>query len=200
MITLPSSTPVSGIAGFFAGGCAAYLLSGIILTCCIRWAIFIKAGEPGWKALIPFNSSYLYYDIVWKGQLYLIILVGTLLSTTVGCLISLIDPVSGFAVALIPGLAFSAMSMITGLILPFRYAQAFGKSDGFAIGLLLLPPVFQLLLAFGSCRYMGHPDDRSPEYAPPVRPPIRYTIPPRPIETVPVSPSKIEPYPDTFWD
>ena len=34
-------------------------------------------------------------------------------------------------------------------------AKAFGKGIGFAIGLILLPFIFQLLLGFGSAEYEG---------------------------------------------
>ena len=36
-----------------------------------------------------------------------------------------------------------------------RMAKAYGKGTGFAIGLILLPNLFQLILAFGSSEYVG---------------------------------------------
>ena len=37
----------------------------IILKCVATWKIFVKMGEPGWKALIPFYNEYMLYKKVW---------------------------------------------------------------------------------------------------------------------------------------
>lgn len=39
----------------------------------------------------------------------------------------------------------------------FELAKAFGKSDGFGIGLVLLSPVFLPILGFGNAQYQGEP-------------------------------------------
>ncbi|MEG2834165.1 MAG: DUF5684 domain-containing protein [Ruthenibacterium sp.] len=36
-------------------------------------------------------------------------------------------------------------------------SSAFGKGNGFAIGLILLNPLFTLMLAFGDAKYQGVP-------------------------------------------
>jgi len=45
--------------------------------------------------------------------------------------------------------------VIPMLLLPFDMARRFGKSTGFAIGLLLLNIIFYPILAFGSAKYTG---------------------------------------------
>lgn len=36
------------------------------------WKIFTKAGEPGWKSLIPIYNVYVEYDICWNGLMGLV--------------------------------------------------------------------------------------------------------------------------------
>lgn len=155
MITIDLQNAVSGLQGFAFGASVALALSGVIFSLCMRWFIFQKADEPGWKALIPFYSDYLCYDIVWDGQIYLVLLFGTIFSILVGCLIALVDPVAGFATACVTAAIITGARMIAHLMLQFRYARAFRRSDAFAIGLYLINPVFMAILAFGECQYVG---------------------------------------------
>ena len=38
----------------------------MILTVIGYWGVFCKAGEKGWKVLIPFYNEYLLFKIAWK--------------------------------------------------------------------------------------------------------------------------------------
>ena len=42
-----------------------------------------------------------------------------------------------------------------GEMLNLKIAKAFGKGTGFAVGLILLPFIFQLILAFDKSEYVG---------------------------------------------
>ena len=37
-----------------------------ILQAVAYWKIFEKAGEPGWKAIIPFYNTYTQYKFTWN--------------------------------------------------------------------------------------------------------------------------------------
>ncbi len=39
------------------------------------WKLFNKAGERGWKCLIPFYNDYVRYKITWKPAVFWAILV-----------------------------------------------------------------------------------------------------------------------------
>ena len=58
----------AAMAGGVLGGLFAFALTvGIIyyiLYIIAGWKLFEKAGEQGWKALIPIYNSYIYYKIV----------------------------------------------------------------------------------------------------------------------------------------
>jgi Family of unknown function (DUF5684) len=47
------------------------------------------------------------------------------------------------------------VNFITWIILCIDVAKSFGKGVGFAIGLILLPFIFFLILGFGSAQYQG---------------------------------------------
>ena len=44
----------------------------LILTVIGYWGVFCKAGEKGWKVLIPFYNEYLLFKIAWKPSVCLI--------------------------------------------------------------------------------------------------------------------------------
>lgn len=47
-----------------------FILAIAILVIVAMWKIFQKAGEPGWKAIIPFYNSYTMYKIVWDTKFF----------------------------------------------------------------------------------------------------------------------------------
>lgn len=42
-----------------------------ILQIIANWNIFTKAGEAGWKSLIPIYGDYVSYKIAWQTSLFL---------------------------------------------------------------------------------------------------------------------------------
>ena len=98
---------------------------GIILSVIAMWKIFQKAGEEGWKAIIPFYNLYTFVKIIDGNGIK-------------------------FLLFLIP-----IVNLIYAIILDVRLAKAFGKSGGFAVGLIFLGPIFELILAFDSSEYQG---------------------------------------------
>lgn len=104
-----------------------------ILMIIARWRIFTKAGEAGWKSIIPFYNGFVQLKISGLSPwLYLLFFAGII--PFVGPLITLI-----FAIYAL-----------------YRLAASFGKGVGFTIGLIFLSPIFMLILAFGSAQYVGN--------------------------------------------
>ena len=151
---------LAGAIGSFIGPIVATLLSGIILTYCIRWFIFVKAGQKGWKALIPFYSDYITYKIAWDGRIYLATLIASIASSLLGSIFGLIHPALGMFFSIVLSTVATAAKAIADLILKFKLARAFGKNDYFFIGLYFLNNVFTAILAFGDCEYQGPPKDK----------------------------------------
>lgn len=129
---------------------ALVLLSVAAMDIIGRWKIFTKAGEPGWKALIPFYSEYTLFHLAWADKyfwLWLGLLVAVQLSRGSKGLFGIL----GGLLALVFGIALAAVTWVSRR----RLAAAFGKDKNFAAGLFLLGPVFMLMLGCSSAKYLG---------------------------------------------
>ncbi|MEM6343994.1 MAG: DUF5684 domain-containing protein [Bacteroidota bacterium] len=99
------------------------------------WRVFEKAGEEGWKSIIPIYNTWTLYEISGKPGWWSLI---------------------GFA-ALIPFLGLLAIPAIFVLhiLAMIGLSRNFKAGDGFVVGLILLPVVFYPILAFGDYQYHG---------------------------------------------
>ncbi len=87
------------------------------------WQMFKKAGYEGWKSLIPIYNNYIMLKIVRRPAWWLILY-------------------------LIP-----FVNIIVMIIVSINLSKAFGKDPVFAVGLILLPPVFYCILGFDKSVY-----------------------------------------------
>jgi hypothetical protein len=89
------------------------------------WKVFVKAGHPGWAAIIPIYNAYILCKIGGKPGWWVILL-------------------------FIP-----IVSIVISIILLIDVAKNFGKSALFGIGLFFLGFIFVPILGFGSATYCG---------------------------------------------
>jgi hypothetical protein len=89
------------------------------------WKIFTKAGKPGWAVLVPIYNVIVMLEIAGK-------------------------PAWWFLLLLIPFVNF-----IIGIIVIIEFAKNFGRSVGFALGMIFLGIIFIPILAFGDAEYIG---------------------------------------------
>lgn len=125
-----------GIFALIAGlgiGFAIFTIVCVIAIVIAQALIFQKANEPGWHAIVPFLNSYKLYKIIFGNGWYFLIPV----------VLGLIPIVKVFAPAL-----FSIYTF-------YKLAKCFNKGTGFAVGLVLLSPVFLIILGFSDDRYYG---------------------------------------------
>ena len=121
-----------------------------ILQIIANWNIFTKAGEPGWKSLIPIYGDYVSYKIAWQtSYFWLNFILGILLSYVSNANLN-----ESMFLSLIVILLKIALTVIN-IMYCVKLARAFGRGIGFAIGLILLQPIFLLILGFGSDQYYG---------------------------------------------
>lgn len=92
---------------------------GIIASIAADWKIFEKAGIEGWKSLIPFYNGYLLFQIAWEGKGWMYFL-------------SLL-PIVGVGVT---------------YVMLYKLVIKYGKDDTFFVGMIILPFIFKLILAF----------------------------------------------------
>ena len=101
------------------------VLAIAILVLAGMWKMFVKAGKPGWGAIVPFYNMYCLFEMSFgNGWLFLL------------CFVPLVN-------------------IVMSIIMYVKLAQAFGKSGGFAVGLIFLSFIFIPMLGFGDAEYVG---------------------------------------------
>lgn len=105
---------------------SAYLaLAAAVITVVLLWMVFVKAGEHGWAALVPFYNSFVLFKITWgNGWKFLLMLI----------------PIA---------------NIVCEIMTLSKLSKAFGKGAGFTLGLIFLYPIFLAILALGSPVYNG---------------------------------------------
>lgn len=111
------------------GGSAMGSLIQLVLIVAMiagMWKVFVKAGKPGWAAIIPIYNIIVLLEIVGKPLWWLVLLLIPLVNIVVLILVSM------------------------------DLAVCFGKSKGWGVGLLvILPFVGYPMLGFGDPTYKG---------------------------------------------
>lgn len=116
---------VTAAAVGFSAVYVVFCLAIGVLTLIAWWKLFVKAGKPGWAAIVPFYNTYCMYDITFgNGWLFLL--------TFVPC-----------------------VNFVILIMMQFKLAKAYGQSTGFGFGLLFLNTIFVLILGFGKSEYIG---------------------------------------------
>ena len=100
-----------------------FILLMLVLTLATFWKVFVKAGEEGWKGIIPIYNLFILMRIAGK-------------------------PLWWVALLFVP-----VVGIIIGILYNLSLAERFGKSQLFGIGLLFLPAIFYGMLAFGEAEY-----------------------------------------------
>lgn len=149
-----SGLSVNQVITIFGVSLSLLLIAAIawfILEVIADWKIFTKAGEPGWKSIIPIYNTFIEYDICWSGIYGLVFLVA---SAVTGFLQTGSDAPQW---QLILGLILSVAALIMHLIQSVKLSKAFGKGVFFGLVLFILGPIGRIILGFGSAEYVGRP-------------------------------------------
>lgn len=114
---------VFGVIFFVIGmGLAVAMIAGL-------WKVFVKAGKPGWAAIIPIYNYVVMIEIIGKPMWWLVLL-------------------------LVPYVNFVGIILVN-----LELAKRFGKSTGFAILMVFLPFVAFPMLGFGDAAYTPPPPE-----------------------------------------
>jgi hypothetical protein len=110
--------------GWFANPIVSILyLAFLVLMIASCWKVYVKAGKPGWAAIVPIYNVIVLLEIVGKPLWWVLLMFVPL------------------------------VNVIVAVILYVRLSRKFGYDVGFAIGLLLLSFIFWPILGFGSAQY-----------------------------------------------
>ena len=131
-----------------------------ILSIIAMWKIFTKAGEKGWKCIIPIYNLYILYKITWKPSMFVVMLIISILTGGAVSAYAIIHPTMESNIALF--VIFAAVMLVLGVIAAViaiismhKLSKAFGHGAGYTVGLIFLSVIFQLILAFGQSKYVG---------------------------------------------
>ena len=163
-LTVGEQAVAAGIAGGMVGGLLAglgiFLLIWAILGIIAGWKIFEKAGEPGWKILIPFYDLYIFCKIVgmkmWFWISLLVAIVGGIIMAATGFDPNTMNADSFSGNTLFPALVYVAemiFALVISIMFYWRLSKVFGHGVGFTIGLFFLSGIFLMILGFGKSKY-----------------------------------------------
>lgn len=134
----------SSISGAGAAIWSLLVIAFYVLVVIGLWKTFVKAGHPGWAAIIPFYNLWIWIKIAGRPvSWFWIMLVGALLAWI---------PIIGWLLLI----AIWVMS----LFLALDVSRNFGQGTGFGVLLWLFAPIMYLVLGFGSFPYrqVAHPE------------------------------------------
>ena len=98
-------------------------LAVVLLMVASLWKVFVKAGEPGWAAIVPIYNLFVLLKIAGK-------------------------PAWWFILMLIP-----IVNFIVLIVVCIALAEKFGKGAGFGVGLGLFGIIFYPILGFSDSQY-----------------------------------------------
>jgi hypothetical protein len=117
-------TDTGGAAAAGLGiGFMIFWLAIAILMIASMWKVFVKAGKPGWAAIIPIYNFVVLCEIAGKPAWWVVLL---------------FVPVVNFIII---------------IILSIALAKKFGKGTGYGLGLAFLGVIFYPMLGFGDAQY-----------------------------------------------
>lgn len=112
-----------------------FIVAFAVFMIVCNWKIFTKAGQDGWKSLIPFYNLYTQCEFTFGNGLWFL-----------AYFVSIVPIVGGIA------------AFLFNIVATIRLAKSFKQSTGFVLGLLFLPIIFVPILAFGKSEYEKLPD------------------------------------------
>ncbi len=112
------------LASAGAGFVVIVYIAVIVFEIAALWQVFVKAGRPGWAAIIPFYNYYVILKIVGRPGWWLIL----------------------YFIPLV--------NIIVWIIVAIDLAKSFAKSTAFAVGLIFLAFIFIPILGFGPATYL----------------------------------------------
>jgi hypothetical protein len=116
----------SAAAGLMGTGMMLFIVAVSIVCIAAFWKVFVKAGQPGWAAIIPFYNVYIMLKIIGRPAWWLVLM-------------------------FIP-----IVNVVIAVIIAMDMAKSFGQTAVFGIVLLFFFSIIgYLILGFGSAQYVG---------------------------------------------
>lgn len=133
-LTSTASSADAGAMMAFTGVLGIVMLVVAVVGIIACWKVFVKAGKPGWAALVPVYNLYVLNKIVGRPDWFFWAALGSILFSFIGLPVILV------------------FQLIWGIDL----AKSFGRSTVFGVvGLFFFSLIGWLMLGFGKDKYVG---------------------------------------------
>lgn len=127
-----AATSLFAALGAFVVGIIIIGFVILILQIVAMWKLYKKAGEKGWKSIIPIYNLVILFKISGISPWLIFVYLASII------------PFVGW---------IAALALI--IYQSYSLAKSFGKDIGYTFGLWLLPTIFYMILGFGSSEYVG---------------------------------------------
>ena len=167
--TTELTTGEAAFLGGFIGSIAIFGIIFVVLVIIGEWKIFEKAGEKGWKCLIPIYGQYILFKILGMKTWFWVFLCTTIVASimmsvntppidynasqeVINAQVNAIDwsehvpYIVGMVITIIAGL-------LVDIVVSIRMAKAFGKGLAYILGLIFFPEIVLIVLGFGKAKY-----------------------------------------------
>ncbi len=151
------STAGAGVAGGLIAGIMMFIVVLIIISLVIEllkligtWKMLTKAGESGWKSLIPFYNQWTLCKVAGISpycvlEIIVVSMINTVLNGILGS-----NVISG-----ILSLIVYANTIYFWVILSISLAKSFGKDTGFGVATVFFSFITYPMMGMGSATYVG---------------------------------------------
>lgn len=163
------TTQEAAFLGSFVGITAVCGIAITILIIIAWWKLFEKAGEKGWKSIIPIYNLYILFKIAhmknWFWWTFGVIVIGYIMvcANMPQAVIEAMEnntEINADAIEwskhvpfIIGTIAAGVASIAANIALAIKLAKSFGKGSWFAVGIYFFPYITLLVLAFGKAKY-----------------------------------------------
>ncbi|MCR5847476.1 MAG: DUF5684 domain-containing protein [Lachnospiraceae bacterium] len=108
----------------------------------VNWKLMEKAGEPGWKAIIPYYNIYTFCDIAMTKPTYIVVFLACIIPLALAWFAAI--PYLGVLISMIIWPFYYAACGI----LNFALAKAYGCDTGMCVLAIFFPPIVRAIMAF----------------------------------------------------
>lgn len=134
--TTTTTSEDGALFGALFGGFFLLIYLALIAVMIVSmWKIFVKAGQEGWKAIIPVYNTWVLAEISGRPGWWALVGLGAIIP--------------------ILGIFASIAAFVLYILIAIDLAKSFGKEPVWAALLILLPVVGFPMLAFGDAKYKG---------------------------------------------
>ena len=131
------------------------ILAMVVLLVVAWWKLYTKAGEKGWKSLIPIYNQYILCKICWKPYMCWVILGCSFGAGIINAVFGIGANTNTSVVAAIIYIVLMIVNLVLYILYNNKLSKAYGHGVGFTLGLMFFPNIFLLILAFGKSEYVG---------------------------------------------